>query len=311
MGRMKTDLECRLLCAAEACHLIGQPGGVTASPQYAHAGFVAEPAVFEAGTDDINACLVGTTGDGVVLSFRGTLTPDIHSLPSLIDWINDLNAKPKAVAGVAGKVHSGFARAVSSLWRDIVPAVKAAVGTGRKARPLYVTGHSKGGSCAAIAAALLQAREGITAKNVIVYAPARPGDAAFAKHFDSVFPDAVRYEYQDDLVPHLPPRDLFIEVMARLPEIGKLFRGMTDWNYASAGTLRFIDWKDRIVGDSFRLELRRFGHLAELIATGKLKDIAADHALIGGYCGAVCAGDICAATKAAKRKKKVSPKGRG
>jgi hypothetical protein len=59
--------------------------------------------------EKINACLVGTTTDGVVLAFRGTLSSDGPGQEQTIrDWINDLDAELVCGDGLPGLVHAGF-----------------------------------------------------------------------------------------------------------------------------------------------------------------------------------------------------------
>lgn len=287
------DLTCRLLAACACTYAIETPGGVKTCPQFPFVGFKDDPATFQAGPDDINACLVGDMGDGVVLAFRGTIPFDIHDIQSLIDWINDFDADPVEVDGLQGRVHDGFYKSVESLWDELLAAVRARMGD---SKPLYITGHSKGAGMAPIAAALLRQRQGIDAGVIELFAPPRPGNEEFSGHFDDSFPGTVRYEYQDDLVPHLPPKAVLIDALAALPEIGHLFRGLKSWDYEAVGKLQFIDWNDKIVGDSLGLELRRFEHLARLIAGLKFRKIAEDHALLGGYCAAVCAAEVCSAS---------------
>ena len=70
------DLTCRLLAACACTYAIETPGRVKTCPQFPFVGFKDDPATFQAGSDDINACLVGDMGDGVVLAFRGTIPFD-------------------------------------------------------------------------------------------------------------------------------------------------------------------------------------------------------------------------------------------
>ncbi len=287
------DLTCRLLAACACTYAIETPGGVKTCPQFPFVGFKDDPATFQAGPDDINACLVGDMGDGVVLAFRGTIPFDVHDHESLIDWINDFDADPVEVDGLPGRVHDGFHKSVESLWDEFLAAVQARMS---ESRPLYVTGHSKGAGMAPIAAALLRERQGIDAGVIQLFAPPRPGNEEFSGHFDDSFPGTVRYEYQDDLVPHLPPHFGLIDALSKIPGIGHLFRGLKARDYTAVGQLRFIDWNGKIVGDSSGLEIKRFEHLALLIAELRFRKIAEDHALLGGYCAAVCPGEVCLAS---------------
>jgi len=71
---MTTSLDCRLLCASMTADAVTSNGPLTQkpAPYYSAAQFVDDPPVgFVGGTQSINACLVGTTSDGVILAFRG------------------------------------------------------------------------------------------------------------------------------------------------------------------------------------------------------------------------------------------------
>lgn len=285
------DSTCRLLAASECAYWIGKAGGPPDCPQYGAAAFVSPPQTFQAGLDMIDACMVGKTADAIVLAFRGTLHFDIHDVQSLIDWINNFIATPVRADSVPGLVHQGFHNSICALWPKFLPAVKDLVTSGK---PLLVTGHSKGAGLAPIATAMLHAMEGITAETVRMFAPPRPGNGDFCDYFNGVTADAVRYENRDDLVPHLPPTSLFIDLLAAIPEIGHLFKNMESWDYESVGTLKFIDWNGRVVDDSIGLELKRMEHLVKLVAQGKFGEITGDHALLGGYCAAVCPAAVCA-----------------
>ncbi|UXY16167.1 lipase family protein [Chitiniphilus purpureus] len=288
------SLDCRLLSACVVSYAIGSGSPLNSrQPAYDTVGFIDTPDTFQAGLDAIDACLVGSTADAVVLAFRGTLPPDLENIQDLLDWMNDLDAMPIQVAGMPGAVHQGFWGAIDALWPQLLPAVKTRLAGGK---PLYVTGHSKGGAMAHLAGMRLLQLEGIAPANVVSFAGARPGDAVFAHAYGQVLPGALRYEYADDIVPHLPPTRPFIELLSALPIVGRYFRPLDSWDYASAGVLRFIDWHGAIVGDSPLLEAQRLMHLSALIVEGRFDQIAHDHMADcgGGYMTYVCPG-VCGA----------------
>jgi hypothetical protein len=297
MASPAPTLDGRLLCAADCTYFI-QGSAFNpddAQPYFDGAGWQGTPQVIVGGIDQINACLVGNTQDGTVLAFRGTLPPSIHNIASLIDWMEDFNAMPEAESGLPStvKVHTGFWSDLMTIWGQIANAIQSRT-------PLYITGHSKGGALASLSAlAFAEAFQGatkITAAAVHTFASPRTGDTGFATLYSQLFPtNAVRWEYQDDLVPHLPPTALFIDILSKLPIVGKYFRQWTTWDYTSVGSLRFINWSGQIVGDSFTLAVERMAHLAELVFEGKLSVIAADHsALCGsGYMTAIAPTGVC------------------
>jgi len=268
------SLECRSLCASVAAYGIDPTGKFIPQEPYHNAvGFLNPPIAFAAGDDDIDACLVGTTNQGVVLAFRGTIPPNIHDRQSMLDWIGDLTDNPIAVSGIPGKVHEGFWQGLSSLWEPLVKEIKQQVNAGRKSLPLYITGHSKGGAMSSLAALRLKVEEGINPAAVYTYAAAHPGDSTFASHYQLEIPNHIRYEYGNDIVPHIVPDAAFIDAIAHIPELGKFFKGMETWDYTHVGTLQFIDWnKKAIVGDSSGLQIERLSSLSRSqthVGTGK------------------------------------------
>ncbi len=297
MTSITTDLDCRLLCASVVSYAIGSGKPLCdTQPYYDAVGFSAAPAIFQAGELDINAALVGTSADGVIVAFRGTLPLNLQDINTLLDWLNDLNAEPTAVPGIPGRVHAGFWGSLSSLWDPVCAEIKRqrqAGGGGQRA--LYITGHSKGGAMAHLAALRLESIDGVRPNAVYSYAGARPGDAGFARAYNAAV-QAIRYEYADDIVPHLPPSTVFLDVMSAIPLLGEHFKNLARYGYTSVGTLKFIDWSARIAGDSLGLELERAGHLARLIVEGGYQRIASDHASAcgGGYMSRICPASLCA-----------------
>jgi hypothetical protein len=291
------SLECRSLCASVAAYGINPMGKLIPSdPYYSAIGFLSPPVAFAAGEDDIDACLVGTTEQGVVLAFRGTIPPDIHDQQSLLDWISDLTAEPIAVPGIPGKVHEGFWQGLSALWEPLVQAIKQQMNANGKSLPLYITGHSKGGALSGLAALRLKLEEGIHPASVYTYASPHPGDKTFASQYQLTIPNHIRYEYGNDIVPHVVPDSAFIDAVADIPELGKFFKGMEAWNYTHVGALQFIDWNQKtIVDDSLELQVERLARLMGEIAVCNFEAIVAAHSAScgGGYMGGVCSSGVC------------------
>jgi hypothetical protein len=296
---MSTMLECRLLCASVTAYGVQNDGAIAKCQPYDQAvGFTDNPIGFAAGKDKINACLVGTNADGVLLAFRGTLPPtSADHRQTLLDWLSDLQAELIEVDGLPGRVHEGFWSALESLWPQITPEIKKRLNQGG-GKKLFITGHSKGGGMAHLAAMRLAATEGINA-SVCTFAGPHPADEDFAAAYDKVIA-ATRYEYADDIVPHLPPSPAFLHMFAAIPffgsdpDVAKIFQRV-DLDYAAVGTLRFINWDGAIVGDSAMLRFTRFESLAKLIVRLGFETIVKDHASAcgGGYMSAVCPTDVC------------------
>jgi hypothetical protein len=286
-------LECRLLCASACAYGIDENGAFTPpQPQYDAAGFQAAPKAVVGGVNNINACLVGKSTDGIVVAFRGTLSFDVHDLPSLLDWMQDFDAVPVEAAGIPGRVHSGFLRDLDTVWVGTLAEVRSLQAAAGGSLPVYVTGHSKGGAIAHLAAMRFQAA-GMLPAEVYTYAAPRAGDAAFAAAYNNVI-SAFRYEYADDIVPHLPPDIGLLNALRNVPFLGQRFNELPDFDYADVGTLRFIDWDGDVVGDSRPLEAERVVRLSLLVVQGKFQQIVADHSsgCGNGYMTATCPG-VC------------------
>jgi Lipase (class 3) len=145
------------------------------------------------------------------------------------------------------------------------------------------------------------------------FAAPRVGDAGFAALFDDKLKSSTwRFEYRDDIVPHLPPHTaawtFFLEgkrlVNFKLPiatsQLDTKFTKLIEQveklkeegfgNYASAGTLVFINWDNppKDESDSAGLTERREIHLAEKILTARAVEIITDHFLDSGYMPFAC-----------------------
>lgn len=267
-----------------------------------------------AGGMDIDACLLGETDNGMlILAFRGTQPPTLalngaDAFRSVVrDWLNDANAVPAGSNGLEGRVHAGFLGSLDRLWPQIDAfGIAQAVGAGKK---LYITGHSKGGSLAFLAAYRL-AKAGIPIAGVYTFAAARPGDVTFRDAYDLAVPETWRFEFQDDIVPHLPPRThAWIDIMQGLRAIQNFatnlgwgdavdrdakqavddlvdqIRAQVANQYIAPGQLQFINWSNPLAVEPYStsLDRRRQLHLAEMLATLQLTRIAQDHFGTGGY----------------------------
>ncbi|MFI4948927.1 MAG: lipase family protein [Alphaproteobacteria bacterium] len=276
---MPLSITARLLCAARHAYNVTATGPVADTPDSTRIGFVGTVDGFVDGPDGINAALVGEAPDAIVVAFRGTLPPGSPNPGQVIlDWANDVDALLMTdPGGLPGNVHQGFLGALDSLWPAMEPVVKSR-STASPAKPIYVTGHSKGGPLANLAAMRLRAALPTTPVMVATFAGARPGDEAFAAAYDAAIPHGARYEYADDIVPHLPPSDEFVAMFKNIPEIGPTVQKLT-LGYASVGDLHFIDWDGNFVPDTPLLRLERFASLAKLLVTFGFATIVADHSI--------------------------------
>ena len=193
-------------------------------------GWIEPPAIIrrngEIGRRAIDLALVGRVREGVVVAFRGSLPPALRSDENgwgadgwtvLLDWLNDSLSVCIEATEYGGGVHLGFADSMWRLWEDAdgAPGVRNAVQRlidrslhDRAARShLFLTGHSKGGALANLAAyraARLPEWRDIPI-SVATIAAARAGNARFARAYAAERIACLRYEVPSDLVPHLPP----------------------------------------------------------------------------------------------------------
>ena len=262
----------------------------------------------------IDAFLYGETSDAAILAFRGTLPVRLSNSPTrlgqiLTDWINNTSATlvRGSPFGLPGYVHQGFAGSLDNLWtspgglQSIFPYISRATAKGKR---FLVTGHSKGGALACLAALRL-AETGETElkpDGVCTFAAPRAGNHEFAAAFDRAFTNrARRFEFQDDIVPHLPPsegfwfalQEAFNNVIAHSAKSAagwswpSLIAGFTALTrvgtYESAGQLQFIDWNGNLRDqDTAALQSERLERLGHALA-GSLPDIAKAHLPMRGF----------------------------
>jgi len=279
-----STLDGRLLHASGAAYAISDDEKVLAPDpknlDLAGAGFLRPPTVITAGRREVDACLVGEMAEGPVVVFRGTLPFNLHGIPTVRDWLNDFEARPIPFAGFPGFLHEGFAQALAGLSPGISDELKriddASPAPGR---PILITGHSKGGALAALAAWEIEKVVGRPVK-VVTFAAARPGDETFGAAYDAAGIDHVRYEYGNDIVPHLPlSKGGFVDLLANLPLIGGRFAGFRRFDYRPVGRLRYITRSGRIVAEDPTLRSDRDLTLALEILRGRLLQVATDHAI--------------------------------
>jgi len=307
MASTSMTTDCRLLCAANCAYDILDSGSFTPhiSPHYSAVGWTSVPTAFFAGPDNINACLIGTNRDeGVILTFRGTLPPtNLDLVPQLREWIQNLMAKPVSKPGILPpgmRVHEGFWSALDSLWPQIVPALRGLLTPNPTSR-LYITGHSKGGAMAALAAARLFFQENIRPAAVYLYAAPRAGNSNFVSGFPSTVA-VVRFEHHLDVVPLVPPSLHFID-LARVTLLDDLVKDAKEWDYTPLGTLRYIKEDGTIVGDDALLSQIRVEEILRRVVTGRLVDVVKAHGpwcrgplSDGGYMLGVCPASLCASS---------------
>jgi hypothetical protein len=219
---------------------------------------------------------------------------DLDSPPTVRDWLADFNANPIAAPGYPGLVHRGFSASLGFLWDRLLGEVKRQRVGSLAAQPVYVTGHSKGGAMASLAAWKLKDGNQIQTQ-VVTIASARTGDMAFANAYQARI-NQTRYEYANDIVPELPPEDGgFLDSLSALPVIGDNFKKLPRFNYQPVGLLRYIDANGRFVEVTPLLPLERTVSLVLQIIRLHFHQIAADHSIScgSGYMTAICPTGVC------------------
>jgi hypothetical protein len=293
-------LDGKLLCAnSVAFDVVIDQAPVTLDPTdiyVAGAGFLRPPTGFLGGPLAIDSCLVGEIEEGFVIVFRGTLHLDLHQVPTLVDWLNDFQAIPIPVSGFPGAVHEGFYNAWNVLMPGIITELKKQMAASTPGRPVIVTGYSKGGGVAPLAAWGLK-QAGITPSKVVTFAGAKAANEVFSAAYNNQFTDHTRYEYDFDIVPHVPLSDGgFLEILSKIPVIGDKYKNLlSDFDYQPVGTLAYIQSNHQIVPDDPTLRGRRDLELALEVLHGHFSLIASEHSIScgAGYMTAIAPTGVC------------------
>lgn len=133
--------------------------------------------------------------DAVIVAFRGS--------SSIRDWLMDGRFWQQRTWG--GSVHAGFNSALNDILFQLFQATRQAIiPAGPAPVPIFITGHSLGGSIAQIYAEVC-IRQGLNVQGVYTFGAPRVGDTNFCRHYNTLLGDRtfnVVNEY--DVVPHLP-----------------------------------------------------------------------------------------------------------
>lgn len=164
--------------------------------QWTHAGYIAQPFTFQSGVDNIDAGMVGSTQQGLLIAFRGTKTLNGY------DWAQDFNAEQVPYfESKDQKVHDGFNFSVNNLLPRMIDKIKELIEISACTNPkIYITGHSKGGALASLAAKWLQLN-GVDCDCVYTFAAPRVGNDSFAAAYNIPL---LRFESFYDFVTHVP-----------------------------------------------------------------------------------------------------------
>lgn len=186
---------------------------------------------------------------GVILAFRGTLTPPFSpseashrtgvgdrigrifrrgAVTFISDWINNFFAATLGQAvgvGAPGQRHFGFDSSWQPLMRHLESPCKSGGGaadcskfddfikeieSSGENQPLYVTGHSKGGALAILAGYDLGSKRNNGSKTVVyTFAAAKAFSKEGVAHLTEPTKEFWRFEHSGDIVPSLPPDESF------------------------------------------------------------------------------------------------------
>lgn len=245
----------RLLCSSQCAYEI-------TSPYFRGASY--RPATTAKRiTRGINSALIGHTTDGITIAFRGTRTT------SLLDWLQNaalfLSDMDEETYKFQGKIHTGFYRGTKSLWKPLKKILKEMIKEAEDngwSKNIYLTGHSKGGAMASIAAVLLKRDPSLPDPTyVCTFASARVGDSQFRDAYNERI-NQTSYEAHLDLVPFLPPSNIVMESMSKpmlemiegvlWSEASSPKKDNYKWDYQTLGNRRYIDENGEIINDVTR-----------------------------------------------------------
>ncbi len=285
-------LACRLLQASRCAYAVAGTGRLdlnnSSYPACSDGSLDRMPIADHA--QQVNAVLVELTPNSVIIAYRGTLPPTRggDARKTLEDWIQDTEAEPVREQGIAGEMHRGFHAAFAQTQGELLAVLAKWNSAGAlKGKSIYVTGHSKGGAMAIIAAIHLF-NAGYKPKAVYTFAAARAGDSDFQQAYGGKNIETWRYENRFDIVPHLPPNSadgaLLQDVFDQAPQL-------RHDEYQSAGYLMFINWDGHLTASYDGLNGDRILRFKERVAMAGAAEtiINAHSSSVGGQYGqAVC-----------------------
>lgn len=123
-----------------------------------------------------------------IITFRGT--------KGTKDVVVDVNALPRQTVG--GTVHSGF---FNSVERICGPLNRALDKYHKVDKPIYVTGHSKGGAEAQLYASRISYRSKLA---VYTFGAPRVSDSEYQEVYNSIVPNCYNVINDSDPIPRIP-----------------------------------------------------------------------------------------------------------
>ncbi len=165
--------------------------------------------------------------DATIIAFKGTA--------NIRDWLTDFQCR--RVNGV----HGGFHRSFSSVLDSLSKALSV-----RPPKPLFITGHSKGGAEAVLAGCWFSSM----APQVYTFGQPRVGGAEFAAECEERFGHRhFRFVNQEDVVPRVPLWTLGFRHSGKeyfFPALGPMRVGSPLWFKLLSDAYGFyLDWRAR------------------------------------------------------------------
>ena len=164
-------------------------------------GFVYHDTLHDSKTD-----IQGYTG---ILSSSKTIYVVLRGSSSLMNWLDDFEIRQVSYNSYPEcncKVHNGFYRSSMGITNKTLDSVNIL----RKKYPSYsvvVTGHSYGAAVGQLLALELE-KSGVTVE-LYNYGQPRVGDDKYADFVNTKIKDLWRTTHNKDIVPHVPPMDVF------------------------------------------------------------------------------------------------------
>lgn len=160
----------------------------------------------EAGIRDVT--MVEDRGSGLFSYFVKMPDYTIIAVRGSQGWLDllqnlrfdEMDAKPGL--GITGKVHIGYHAQAKAAVEKLAQQLP-------KGKPLWVTGHSLGGSIAALIGASLTVKHGFKVDGVVTFGAPKIGNLAFQGSFNTIVGDrTINFALQRDIAPRLPPHEL-------------------------------------------------------------------------------------------------------
>ncbi|MCL2929006.1 MAG: lipase family protein [Trichodesmium sp. MAG_R01] len=177
--------------------------------------------------------------DYLCMGFRGT--------DELKDWLDNINVKRKKM--LFGKFHAGFANSLKDVWKPLFNKYQEL--RQKKKRPLFLTGHSLGGSIATVAAARL-IHQDLPFISVYTFGQPRTVDRRTARVFNAEAKSRFfRFHNNNDIITRCPSRTAGYSHVGTCVYVTEEITLHVD----SGLWFRFVDGIDDVVNDISKLSI--------------------------------------------------------